>query len=373
VRDLIRRLARPALRLLRRDERGVVAVIVGLLIGTVLLGLGALVIDVGQLYQERAQLQNGADAAALAVAKSCILGSCTPSTALSTAQTYANENASDGSAGIGTVCGSGGTLTGCGASTGAMTACPSPPAAGTSYVDVNTSTKTSGGGTVIAPVFAKELLGNGGYSGTTVYACAQVQWGGGSGGPTYSGILTAFTTPACQWDKAVSQGLISSTQPPTYPPSSDDMKLTWGYGNKATCSGEAAGSDGPGTFGWITETGGCTLNSISGSTYSVLQSNASTNDHCNTPLFDDAQNKSLIYIPVYTSVTGTGANTVYNLKGIAAFVVTGYNVPGSTFTHYSDALNSGNTCTGTVYCISGYFVSEPGTLSGGVTSMKITG
>ena len=73
MRDLIRGLARPALRLLRHDERGVVAVIVGLLIGTVLLGLGALVIDVGQLYQERAELQSGADAAANAVAKSCVL------------------------------------------------------------------------------------------------------------------------------------------------------------------------------------------------------------------------------------------------------------------------------------------------------------
>ena len=76
-------------------------------------------IDVGQLYQERAQLQNGADAAALAVAKSCILGTCTAGTALSTAQTYANENASDGSAGVGTICGSAGILTACGASTGA--------------------------------------------------------------------------------------------------------------------------------------------------------------------------------------------------------------------------------------------------------------
>ena len=369
MRDLIRELARPALRLLRRDERGVVAVIVGLLIGGVLVGLGALVIDVGQLYQERAQLQNGADAAALAVAKSCILGSCTAGTALSTAQTYANENASDGSAGIGTICGSGGTLTACGASTGAMTACPSPPASGTSYVDVNTSTKTSGGSTVIAPVFAKELLGNGSYSGTKVRACAQVQWGGGSGSSTYSGLLTAFTTTACQWDTAVSQGHISSVQPPTYPPSSYDMQLTWGTGNKTSCSTESAGSDGPGTFGWITETGGCTLAVPSGTTYSVKSGSTSLN--CNTPLFDDAQNKSLIYIPVYTSVTSFG--TVYNLLGVAAFVVTGYNVPGSTFTHYSDGLNSANTCFSTTYCIDGYFVSESGTLSPGVTSMKITG
>ena len=68
----------------------------------------------------------------------------------------------------------------------------------------------------------------------------------------------------------------------------------------------------------------------SGTTYSV--NTGSTSPNCNTPLFDDAQNKSLIYIPVYTSVTGTGASSCTTLKGVAAFVVTGYNIPGCTFT-----------------------------------------
>ncbi len=46
------------------DDRGAVLVWVALMI-VVLLGVGALVIDVGALYAERRQLQNGADAAAL--------------------------------------------------------------------------------------------------------------------------------------------------------------------------------------------------------------------------------------------------------------------------------------------------------------------
>lgn len=378
MRDLIRGRARPArrrlaLKLLRGDERGVVGVIVGMLLGTVLLGLAALVIDVGQLYEERAQLQSGADAAALAVAKLCIDSTCTPSSARSTAQTYANDNSSDGSSGVGTICGNGGTLTACGTSSGAMTACPSPPSSG-NYVDVNTSTKTSGGATVIAPLFANELLGNSSYSGTTVQACSQVEWGS-SGGSTYSGLLTAFTTTACQWDKQSSAGYIFGSPPPsTLPSSSYDMKLTQGHGNGTGCSTEPSGSDGTGTYGWITETGGCTLQ-VTGTTYSVKPSTASPD--CYTPLYDDAQNKSLIYIPIYTSVTGTGANAVYNLEGVAAFVVTGYKVPGNgQFHSYTDWLNSANTCTGNSYCIDGYFVSEPGTLSasgGGVTSMKITG
>jgi Flp pilus assembly protein TadG len=330
------------------------------------------VIDVGQLYQERAQLQSGADAAALAVAKSCILGTCTPSTALSTAQTYANDNATDGVSGVGTVCGYADTLTACGTSSGAMTACPSPPASGTNYVDVNTSTKTSGGATTIAPIFAKDLLGNSTYVGTKVLACAQVEWNL-SGGATYSGIFTAFSTPACQLDKQSTAGYIYGSPPSvSLPSSSYDMKLTLSYGGKAGCSTEASGSDGPGTFGWLTETGGCTEDPPLATTYSVHTSTTSAN--CNTPLYDDAQDKTLIYIPVYTSVSGSGTSAVYNVKGAAAFVVTGYNVPGTgQFASYTDWLNSANTCTGTTYCIDGYFVNAAGTLSPGVTSMQLTG
>ena len=91
MRNLIVGLARPLLRLLGRDERGGVAVLVAVLIsGGVLLGIGALVIDVGQIYQNRAELQSGAEAGALAVARSCITSTCAPGAA----GQYANSNAS---------------------------------------------------------------------------------------------------------------------------------------------------------------------------------------------------------------------------------------------------------------------------------------
>ena len=78
MRDLMASLTRLVLVRLRRDERGVVGVIVAMLLGAgVLTGMAALVLDIGQIYQERIELQNGADAAALGVAKSCALGACT--------------------------------------------------------------------------------------------------------------------------------------------------------------------------------------------------------------------------------------------------------------------------------------------------------
>ena len=57
-------------RRLDRDDRGAIAVTVALSL-TALLAVLAFVVDVGLLYFEKAELQNGADSAALAVAQEC--------------------------------------------------------------------------------------------------------------------------------------------------------------------------------------------------------------------------------------------------------------------------------------------------------------
>ena len=70
-----------------------------LLAGGVLLGFLALVVDVGQLYVEREELQTGADAAVLAVAKACATAApaCSSSSAVrALAQSYADANSADG-------------------------------------------------------------------------------------------------------------------------------------------------------------------------------------------------------------------------------------------------------------------------------------
>lgn len=64
------------------DERGAVAVFVTV-VAAVLLGVLGLAVDAGALYQERKELRNGADAAALAIAEDCALqpGTCSQGTA----------------------------------------------------------------------------------------------------------------------------------------------------------------------------------------------------------------------------------------------------------------------------------------------------
>ena len=331
-----------------------VAVLLG---GGVLVGMGAMVIDVGQLYQERAELQNGADAAALAVAESCATGTCTPSIAAS----YANANSSHGLEAVDLVCGSGG-LGSCPASTGKLTDCPQPPASG-NYIDVHTSTQTRGG-TVIPPVFARALLGNANYQGTTVYACAQANWGGLSSANT-----AAFTISACAWDHATAQGTVFAPAPPYPPnalpaPSLDQVLSLSGSGSGSGCPTEPNGSDGPGVFGWTTDqTGTCGID-VTSATYGAQP--GVSGQFCK-PLLDMVKangkaNPTVIYLPVYVSLIN---GTTFTLKGFAAFVVTGYHLSGLS---ESDWLNPANNCTGSNKCINGYFtqalISSGGTVGG---------
>jgi Flp pilus assembly protein TadG len=78
-------------RVQERSEQGASGVMVVLLM-VVLIGVGAVAVDVGQIYAERGQLQNAADAGALAVADSCAKGSCNAALA----GPLANGNALDG-------------------------------------------------------------------------------------------------------------------------------------------------------------------------------------------------------------------------------------------------------------------------------------
>ena len=78
----------------------------------------------------------------------------------------------------------------------------------------------------------------------------------------------------------------------------------------------------------------------------------SVSQDCKTALQNDQVNKTLIFIPVYTKVTGTGTNAVFTLKGFAAFVITGYHLPGFAA---SDWLNPKNDCKGSDFCINGFF------------------
>lgn len=377
MRDLMVSLVSPILRLLRREERGAIGVLVAIMLGCgVLTGMGALVIDVGRLYQERAELQNGADAAALGVAKTCALGACAPAVA----QLYANANASrltGGAAGVDLVCGSGPGLQSCPGPTGAKTDCPAPPSGGTGYVQVYTSTLTAGGSTLLPPVFARTLLGNSSYQGSTVLACAQAEWGAPA-----AATAAAVTISACEWDQATQQGASFGPAPPSPPnpapaPASDQVLMLNNTGaNNNGCATEPAGSDGPDSFGWVQHPAGICALPISGATFPG-RTQTRVSFSCQRVLQGAQQNQTPILVPVYVSLNDVAGNVTYVLQGFADFVVTGYHMPGFDA---PDWLDPANDCQGADYCLNGYFtqglIPTTGSLGGtnlGASVIELTG
>lgn len=339
------------------DDRGALGVLFALLLGFgVLLGMGAIVIDVGFLYKERAELQNGADAGAIAVAQTCAGEPCL----VNKSNYFANHNAKDGVSTVDVVCGhdEGGVLPSCPAATGAMTDCPAKPATGVKYVDVHTSTQTSGGGTLLPPLFARSLLDNGSYEGSRVSACARARWGP----PATAANLMAMTISWCEWNQATSSGSNFGPEPPATPPLSVHRVLKLHTTSGTACPSGPAGSDGPGMFGWVDGTG-CSVD-ITDNTYSA-DTGASAGSDCKTALAEAYSSRRKVFLPIYTSVTGTGTGGTYALAGFAGFVVTGYWLPGAS---QKDWLTNKNECKGSDKCVAGYFVEglmpSTGTIGG---------
>lgn len=75
-------------------ERGASGVLVAIMM-LAMIGAGALAVDTGQIYAERAELQNGADAGALAAVDLCAESGCTQAKADALAAALANSNAKD--------------------------------------------------------------------------------------------------------------------------------------------------------------------------------------------------------------------------------------------------------------------------------------
>jgi len=363
------------LRLLGRNDRGAIGIMVAVLLGGgVLLGMGAMVVDVGQIYQNRAELQNGADAAALAIARQCSEGAC-PVNPVTLAGTYAGANASaltQGAAGIACVRGSDGlTDPSCPAGVvgSGLTNCPPDPGAGTHFVDVLTDTKLASGSTLLPPVFAETFVGKTTYNGTSVKACAQAEW-------SASGAL-AFTISDCEFNVGTNG---TTTQPGTLfwdpsngtPSSPADSQYdiqflvhNSGSGTNSDCPTGPANHVEPGAFGWTAGTGnGSNTNCVTaitntGGVYTYGTDPGSSATDCDSRLDGLWHSRKPALVPVYSQVTGNGKKTQYTLAGYAPMVITGFNIPSGC---EPDWLNSSliPTCggTGSTTSIDGYLLSD---------------
>ncbi len=313
-----------------RDDSGAVTVLVALLMPVVLLGLGAIVIDAGALYAERRQLQNGADAAALALAKeyaSTASATCVPGAGVGTADPYADQNSNDI---FGSV-------------TEAIE-CPAP-----NEVRVTTATRSGEGGSMRP--FLAQFLGAGD---TTVRAVAAAAWG------PPSGLTSALplTISECEYNAATSGGLAVG------PPFDAALEEVLHFHNDKThesgCPTSASGSDAPGGFGWILSST-CQATTSSATPVYDADPGLSIPSGC-TSSYLASLIGTVVSIPVFSSTNGlTGSNLDYNMNGgYVGFYLTGYRLSGNpAFVRNSPSLHPSRRCTGEQRCIYGYFTTDP--------------
>lgn len=292
-------------------EDGVIAVLVAVsMVG--LLGAVALSVDVGRIYQERRELQNGADAAALAVAHDCASGDCGAST--STADQYARANAGDGLAGVDFV----------------------DIDHGAQKVTVGTLTESSGTGNTFPMTFAQIV----GFNGLTVRAQATVAWDG-----LKAGSALPILVREALWSD-VSPGRLSTLEEVMSGTAPADRLVTIAHRKDRDPA-----DPGNAVFEWLVGSVGCSVDVEVGE---LVQHRAPPPDpvppsDCQgAALGDILDHVSLVTFFDGDLDSGSNSKTV---SGIGALYVT-------------DILECGDES----YCITGYFISNlvvDGPLGGG--------
>ncbi len=399
----------------RSGESGAVASIVGILLASgVVIGFGAISIDVGSMMWERRQLQNGADASALALAQTCAKTACTDTDP--TISALNDSNASDTANGYQPTvaypngqCGRGiATLPACNATTGDLADCPDLPDwlstnPTVPYVEAHTETKAPSGTHLLPTWLARAMPG--GLTDTVVRACSRAafgtpgsggdlpitlsgcEWmrstngnnGGGSGsyypGPVYNGGSPDYGyggagEPA--WPPAASA-------PPTVTPGAEAILMLQnpsspgnGGGNQIPPSPcpDWQGHPLPGGFGVLETVAGdpCKLvdypfhwmHTDPGNS-TACDLNARVGTVVSLPIFNctaDAQPSS--EPPIGDCSQGNGSNAWFHRQGYAAFYLSGYHITtAGGIPNQRASLVSGQVpCSGGNSCISGWFVSD---------------
>ncbi|OAE02527.1 TadE/TadG family type IV pilus assembly protein [Arthrobacter sp. OY3WO11] len=291
------------------NEKGAISVIVAILLVT-LLGFVAIAVDVGVIYSERAQLQNGADASAIALAQKCARDATDPvcSTTSTLAASLANENALDGMSKVHTI----------------------ELDKTTRKVSVTTSAKELGGSDNSVSLFFADVLG---VPTKEVGARASAIWGSPKAGRT--AFPLAFSI--CQ----VKDNIGGSLQ----------LLQEHGKNANADCNYGPSGAAVQGGFGWLVQDAGAC-----GGTIDLAVSEGGSDPGNNAPgncsvelnrwASDITAGRDVIVLlPVFNKVTGTGAGAVYGLVSFAAFKVTGWKFSGESSLPYT-FQNRASTTTG---------------------------
>jgi Flp pilus assembly protein TadG len=290
-----------------RDEGGGTAVMVAILL-VPLIGCLAIAIDVGALYAERAQLQNGADAAALAVANDCAIDDrCDGGAAL--AQTFANGNANDAAANIASLL---------------------YPTANS--VRVITSTREAGTGNPTMQHPFAAILGN---DTSTVHAEATAEWGS----PESSTTVLPTAISLCDF-RPLLDGTLQLIRYDERRPGE-------------TCAGPE-GSPIPGGFAWIERIEDECAGIVDLDTESLPSDPGIDFPNVCLTTLSGLEGRTIV-VPIFDGATIThGGDKAYHYFGFAAFEITGWKFGGGP--HVTNLDPAAPRCTGDCRGIQGRFV-----------------
>ena len=342
-------------------DRGAVATVVALLLASgVLLGFLALVVDVGQIYVEREELQTGADAAALAVGRACAneQPACETTADLENlVQTYADANSSDDVSNVVDVCGRlEDKLSACGAAPDNLTRClGTEPGGSTPFVEVRLSTELPGARFALPPAFAQAMAGNEGYDGISVASCARVTWE-----KEEDVKVLAMTVSTCELAGAPDGG------PAPYGPL-DEYVIDFVANAHGDCAGvPEAPWQVAGPAGWLNGDGQCELdlpNDGRASGDDLLAPDYEPPSACSNRLDNLVNTGDEVFVPVHDAHDHIGTTTEYRHTGVVKFVVTGYELgPGGS---RDSSITNTPPCepADDRRCVSGVFIGAPQPLS----------
>ena len=317
----------------RNDESGIAAVFIGLWI-VVLIGFGAYALDTSRIYNEHSELQNGADAAALAVARDCAMGACDGFfDAVGMAEDYSDANMRDGSSFVEDVV----------------------VDLVDNTVEVKVATEDTPGDNTFDMVLAQVI----GYNGLTVRADAEVGWGPPGAIKTLPLIFSL-----CEWEDFGYAGYVdehpdgflhrASSIDKGFAPYKSKY-LTILFHGTDTCHSGPSGQDLPGGFGWLESTTGYCEAFVAVGKWMDLDPGSSPTTECSPLDLQDLVGE-IVGIPYFDKTTANGAGGQYCVFGIGAFYVTGYNFAG----HYkqNSIITGKSVCKGEVRCIEGYMIGD---------------
>ncbi|GAA2147066.1 hypothetical protein GCM10009825_41160 [Arthrobacter humicola] len=270
-------------------ERGAAGVLVAVMM-LVLIGAGALAVDTGQIYAERAQLQNAADAGAMAAAQQCHkAGTCTVAQAKLWAEELSGANSNDGA-----------------------TAVDSVDLSVPGQVTVVTSTLNgSNGAGFLTKMFASALNA----PPVTVRAGATAVYSPPGGATSFP---LAFSDCVYDLSGAVVTGDVQLIQ---YKP---------GRGSCTSTSGHVI----PGGFGWLNQNGGTCKATTNASGNAGSDPGADYASECD-PILTSWENTILAggtvegTFPVYDDAGGVGKNGWLHIRGYATFRMLGWKFSGN--------------------------------------------